>query len=209
MGSSASKTTKTAGSAVRQYPTRSPTSTTTRSPVASAPKSPAAAVASAVPGQNAHAPRQATESKTAAVLQDVRDPAFAQRLSSLGAVQPNPHYSNTSTSQFDPRRNVSHNEPSDMMQAPPQSPFPDPRNNPTLRVLEARQRIAEEAEEEMRDVGRKGFAGRKYVDAGIIQLALMRQARGEPDARIEDALGIKQGRLGVLGRDVIGPAVTY
>lgn len=144
-----------------------------------------------------------------AVLQDARDPAFASRLSSLGAVQPNPHYSNTSTSQFDPRRNVSRNEPSDMMQAPPQSAFPDPRNNPTLRVLEARQRISEEADEELRDVGRRGFAGRKYADAGVIQLALMRQARGEPDARIEDALGIKRGRLSVLEQGTISAAAVH
>src|SRR5690242_5722983 len=34
---------------------------------------------------------------------DARDPAFASRLSSLGAVQPNPHYSPTSRSQFDPQ----------------------------------------------------------------------------------------------------------
>lgn len=96
-----------------------------------------------------------------------------------------------------------------MMQAPPQSAFPDPRNNPTLRVLEARQRLTEEAEDELRDFGRKGFTGRKYVDAGVIQLALMRQARGEPDARIEDALGIKKGRLDVLGKGTLSAAVVH
>jgi 3-deoxy-7-phosphoheptulonate synthase len=140
-----------------------------------------------------------------AVELDARDPAFASRLSSLGAVQPNPHYSPTSTSQFDPQRNRSTNEPSDMMQAPPQSAFPDPRNNPVLRVLEARQRISDIAEDESRDVGRRSFAGRTYVDAGLITLALMRQARGEPDARIEEALGIKKGRLSVLGKGMVGP----
>jgi 3-deoxy-7-phosphoheptulonate synthase len=91
-----------------------------------------------------------------------------------------------------------------MMQAPPQSAFPDPRNNPVLRVLEARQRIADEAEAEMSNVGRRGFEGRKYVDAGVIQLALMRQARGEPAARIENSLGIKKGRLSVLSPGTVG-----
>jgi 3-deoxy-7-phosphoheptulonate synthase len=91
-----------------------------------------------------------------------------------------------------------------MMQAPPQSAFPDPRNNPVLRVLEARQRIADEAEGEMSNVGRRGFEGRKYVDAGVITLALMRQARGEPVARIESSLGIKKGRLGVLSPGTVG-----
>lgn len=91
------------------------------------------------------------------------------------------------------------------MQELPQSAFPDPRNNPVLRVLEARQRISDEAEDELRDVGRRSFKGRTYADAGLIQLALMRQAKGEPDARIEDALGIKKGRLTVLGRGTVGP----
>jgi 3-deoxy-7-phosphoheptulonate synthase len=140
-----------------------------------------------------------------AVELDAHDPAFASRLSSLGAVQPNPHYSPTSTSQFDPQRNRSANEPSDMMQAPPASAFPDPRNNPVLRVLEARQRISDLAEVELRDVGRRSFAGRTYVDAGLITLALMRRARGEPESRIEQALGIKKGRLSVLGRETVGP----
>lgn len=92
-----------------------------------------------------------------------------------------------------------------MMQAPPASAFPDPRNNPVLRVLEARQRITDEAEEELRNVGRKSFAGRKYLDAGLITLALMRRARGEPESRIEQALGIKKGRLSALGKGTIGP----
>lgn len=132
---------------------------------------------------------------------DARDPAFASRLSSLGAVQPNPHYSPTSRSEFDPQpqsQRPSQQLLGDMMQAPPQSAFPDPRNNPVLRVLEARQRITDEAEAEISNVGRRGFEGRKYVDAGVIQLALMRQARGEPAARIENALGIKIGRLSML-----------
>jgi 3-deoxy-7-phosphoheptulonate synthase len=141
----------------------------------------------------------------AAVELDAKDPAFASRLSSLGAVQPNPHYSPTSTSQFDPQRNRSTNEPSDMMQAPPASAFPDPRNNPVLRVLEARQRISDQAEDELRDVGRRGFAGRTYIDAGLITLALMRRQRGEPESRIEQALGIKKGRLSALGRGTVGP----
>jgi 3-deoxy-7-phosphoheptulonate synthase len=71
-----------------------------------------------------------------------------------------------------------------MMQAPPASAFPDPRNNPVLRVLEARQRISDQAEDELRDVGRRSFAGRTYVD--------------------EKALGIKQGRLSVLGKGTVG-----
>lgn len=91
------------------------------------------------------------------------------------------------------------------MQELPRSAFPDARNNPVLRVLEARQRIADEAEEELRNVGRRSFKGRVYLDAGLIQLALMRQAKGEPDARIEDALGIKKGRLSLLRAGMLAP----
>jgi len=90
-----------------------------------------------------------------------------------------------------------------MMTSPPQSAFPDPRDNPALRVLAARQRIAEDAEEELSMVGRRTFEGRKYVDVGIIQLALMRRKHGEPEQRIEEALGIKRGRLGVLGKGIV------
>jgi len=144
---------------------------------------------------------EAAETKTEAIEQDARDPALAARLNSLGAVQPNPYYSPTSTSQFDPRR-----MPSDaMMQEPPRSAFPDPRNNPVLKVLEARRRIADEAEDEIRHVGRRSFQGLTYLDAGLIQLALMRRAKGEPDARIEEALGIKKGRLSVLSRGIVAP----
>ncbi|KAH8724001.1 hypothetical protein GQ44DRAFT_295495 [Phaeosphaeriaceae sp. PMI808] len=204
MGSAASKTGKAASSAVRKYPTRSPQHTTTRVPPPSAP--------SAAPSVSAQAPRpsvrpstQATPIKTQAIEDDVKDPAFASRLSSLGAVQPNPHYSASSISNLDPQRNRSYNEASDMMQAPPVSAFPNLRNNPVLKVLEARQQISDKAENELRDVGRKGFAGRTYVDAGVITLALMRKARGEPEDRIEKALGIKKGRMSVLGKASVGP----
>ncbi|KAF2681279.1 hypothetical protein K458DRAFT_406631 [Lentithecium fluviatile CBS 122367] len=203
MGSSASKGAKAAGAAARKYPTRSPPSTT-RTPAPSA----APAQQYARNGPSVHPPPHASEAKTEAINLDARDPVLASRLNSLGAVQPNPHYSATSTSSFDPHRNDSSMLPSDMMSAPPQSAFPDLRDNPALRVLEARQKIQEEADQELANVGRKGFAGRKYVDASVIQLALMRKARGESDARIEDALTIKRGRLGVLGNGIAGSVST-
>lgn len=201
MGSSASKGARTAGSAVRKYPTRPPPSTTTRPSAASAPQ--AANAPASARGPTVHPPAQVSETKTKAIEQDAKDPAFASRLSSLGAVQPNPHYSPTSTSQFDPQRRDDYNLFPEMMQTPPSSAFPDPRNNPVLRVLEARQRIADEAEDELKDVGRRGFTGRKYADAGLIQLALKRRAKGEPDSRIEEALGFKKGRLSVLGKRTV------
>jgi hypothetical protein len=138
-----------------------------------------------------------------AIDADARDPVLASRLTTLGAVQPNPHYSSSSTSSLDPQRNMSSIYPSDMMMSPPQSAFPDPRDNPALRVLEARSRIADDADTELSQVGRKGFDRRKYVDAGAVQLALMRRKRGDTDERIEEGLGIAKGRLAVLKRGVI------
>jgi hypothetical protein len=90
-----------------------------------------------------------------------------------------------------------------MMQPPPASAFPSLRDNPALRVLEARQNIQEEADRELEQIGRRGFEGRKYLDAGSIQLALMRKKRGESDTRIEEAMGIKKGRLALLGKGFV------
>lgn len=117
-------------------------------------------------------------------------------------MQPNPHYSPSSISNLDPRRHSSEDIPLDMAEAPPHA-FPNPRDNPALRVLEARQRIQEEVDREQEGSNRRGFEGRSYIDAGTIQLALMRQRRGEPDARIEEAFGLRRGRLGVLKRGVV------
>lgn len=90
-----------------------------------------------------------------------------------------------------------------MMDELPQSAFPDPGSNPALRILDARQRIQREAEEELENVGRKSFRGRKYLDASTIALALMRRQRGEPDARIEEALSIQKGRLSTLKEGMV------
>jgi len=208
MGSSASKGARTASASIRKYPTRPPPSTT-HPPAASSPPQPAPTRTSA------HSPAQVRGSKAEgksippqcstlvltllAFDSDVRDPGFASRLNTLGAVEPNPHYSPSSTSSFDPKRIESSALPSDMMTELPRSAFPDPRDNPALRVLKARQRIQTEGEEELTQIGRRSFQGRKYVDAGTIQLALMRRQRGEPDSRIEESLGLEPRRLRALG----------
>ncbi|KAF2703883.1 hypothetical protein K504DRAFT_473581 [Pleomassaria siparia CBS 279.74] len=195
MGSSSSKGARAAGASARKFPSR-PSNTTQRAPAPPLPQP-------SRPGPSVHPQPQASHTKTDAVNLDARDPGLASRLNTLGAVQPNPHYSPTSTSSFDPQRNQSTTLPSDMMQAPYQSAFPDPKENPALRVLAARQRIQELADEERNNVGRRGFQGRQYVDASAIQLALMRRSLGESDQRIEEALGIKKGRLSVLGTGIV------
>ena len=90
-----------------------------------------------------------------------------------------------------------------MMGELPQSAFPSPQDNPALRILQARQRIQNEAEDELENVGRPSFRGRRYVDAGTLTLALMRRKHGEPDSRIEEALGIRKGRLAAIREGMV------
>ncbi|OAG10490.1 uncharacterized protein CC84DRAFT_1184511 [Paraphaeosphaeria sporulosa] len=195
----ASKGARAAGANLRKYPSR-PAPGATRAPA------PAPLPHSENAGPTVHPPPQASGSRTEAIDLDARDPGLASRLSTIGAVQPNPHFSPSSTSSFDPQRNSSTTQPSDsygMMAELPQSAFPDPGSNPALRILDARQRIQQEAEQELENVGRKSFKGRKYLDASTIALALMRRQRGEPDARIEEALSIKKGRLSALKKGMV------
>ena len=145
-----------------------------------------------------------------AINLDAEDPAFAAQLRSLGAVQPNPHYSPTSTSPLDPRRNTSTTGPSNPSPPHPSSTspfppsaFPDPRTNPALMVLQARQRLQEEAEEEFLNVGRKGFPGRRFVDVSTVRQALLLRQKGEGEEDVERELGLRKGRLSVLGKGVV------
>ncbi|KAF2279543.1 uncharacterized protein EI97DRAFT_430595 [Westerdykella ornata] len=202
MGSSASKGARAAGSAARKYPTRVPSSTTRAPPPAPAPPNTTPSQASqAAPAQSAP---QTNPQKNNPIDLEGPDPGLAARLQSIGAVQPNPHYSPSSMSSLDPRRgSTSADIPFDMAEAPPHHSFPNPRDNPALRVLEARQRIQDQVDQEQENSNRKGFQGRSHIDAGTIQLALMRQKRGEPDSRIEAAFGLKKGRLAVLKRGVV------
>jgi 3-deoxy-7-phosphoheptulonate synthase len=145
-----------------------------------------------------------------AINLDAEDPAFAAQLRSLGAVQPNPHFSPTSTSPLDPQRNTSTTGPSNpsppypSSTSPfPPSAFPDPRTNPALMVLQARQTLQEEAEEEFLNVGRKGFPGRRFVDVSTVRQALLLRQKGEKEEDVERKLGLRKGRLTVLGKGVV------
>ncbi|KAF2476457.1 uncharacterized protein BDR25DRAFT_339463 [Lindgomyces ingoldianus] len=196
MGSSVSKITRTAGARARKYPTRVPN--VTNNPPRPLPPQ------HSKPGPSVDPPPQVSDSNNQAIDLDAHDPLLASRLNTLGAVQPNPHYSPSSTSPLDPERNISPSRSTDpnMPHFPPEA-FSNIQDNPAIRVLQARQRIQDEAEEELAIVGRKGFRGRKYVDAGTIGLALMRKEKGEAEERIEDSLRIRKGRLRVLGKGVV------
>ena len=70
-------------------------------------------------------------------------------------------------------------------------------------VLQARQRLQEEAEEEFLNVGRKGFPGRRFVDVSTVRQALLLRQKGEGEEDVERKLGLRKGRLTVLGKGVV------
>jgi len=67
--------------------------------------------------------------------------------------------------------------------------------------LTARYRIAEEAESEFADTGRRGAKGRQFLDAITIrQILVLRDEKGVDARQIEETLGLKEGVVRRLGR---------
>lgn len=118
-------------------------------------------------------------------------------------------FSNSST--FNPR-SVPSSDPSSHQGLPgtPQAShaqiFPDPSRNPAIQVLTARERLAEEAEEEFNRVSRTGHTERQFLDVTTIrQLLMLRDDKGLAGGEIEKRLGLKEGVVGRLGpKGVIG-----
>ena len=193
MGSSASKASRAAGSAARQYPSRIPSTSQTppfRPPPAQ----------NHAPGPTVRPQPQASGSRSEAINLDASDPDFARSLRSLGPVQPNPTMSQTST--FPQPSN-----PNNPEQAP-RPVGPDPHKNPAIAVLDARAKLQEQADQEFMDAGRRGHGGRQFLDVFTIrQILTLRDERSKSAAEIEKALGLKKGvveRLGMAG--VVGLA---
>ncbi|KAF2500998.1 hypothetical protein BU16DRAFT_612984 [Lophium mytilinum] len=194
MGSSASKGARAAGNAARKYPTR--VTNPTNAPPSAPPVAPGGR-----PGPTVHPAPQATQTKTEVNL-DGQDPTFAAQLRSLGAVQPNPHYSSTSTSPLDPQRSADidyTSQPTSQYS----SAYPDPSTNPALTVLVARTRLQQLAEDELSQTGRRGFEGRSFVDVTAVRQAMMLVQRGDTQSKAEETVGLKKGRLGALGRGIV------
>lgn len=136
---------------------------------------------------------------------DSQDPDldFAARLSQLGPVQPHPTQSNSST--FNETHQAPSHPSSSQFQpsasAPSQSIFPNAKQNPAVLLLTARYRLAEEAEQEFANIGRRGSPGRQFLDVITIrQILVLRDERGVSDAEIERSLGLREGVVGWLGR---------
>ncbi|TKX20168.1 hypothetical protein C1H76_7669 [Elsinoe australis] len=216
MGSSTSKAARAAGTATRRYPSRpSPSSTNTNV----APQPPPPAGANHQPGPTVYPESQATITRTEGVNLDASDPDFARSLRTLGAVQPNPTMSPSSkfsdvlasksgarnpseATPTEPRAGSAGSNFGDSIQRASGGPpvGPDPRSNPALMILRARERIAEEAEREIGEMGRRGFEGRRFLDVGTIRQALSLRERGLGQEKVEGMLEVKKGTLDMLGR---------
>jgi len=79
--------------------------------------------------------------------------------------------------------------------------YPHPSSNPAVAMLMARARIAEEAEQEKVDAGRRGFEGRMFMDVSMLKRVLvMRDEKGMGAEEIEKECGLKKGSVEALGR---------
>ena len=78
--------------------------------------------------------------------------------------------------------------------------FPTTAQNPALEILEAKERIAQQAEEEFTRARRGVDTQRRYVDIGVIRQALaMRDGKGMKPEDIEKELGLGAGIVASLG----------
>ncbi|KAB5578267.1 hypothetical protein GE09DRAFT_1214455 [Coniochaeta sp. 2T2.1] len=207
MGASGSKAAQTGA---RKFPTRAPGAAPPRAPrpprpAPEPPRQPPAAAFSENPAQRADAPNQET------VATEFMSPGFAARLRELGAVQPNPLFSNSSVA--GPRgpspSSSSSQDASTQYDSPPPPPsWPSARDNATLGVLEARTRLEEQAEREADSMGRASDKGRELVDVGTIRRVLLLRARGIGEGEIEQRFGLRSGVVRRLGPKGVVEATT-
>ena len=132
---------------------------------------------------------------------DGRDPQFAASLRSIGPVTPAPTSSHSST--FDPSAAAA-TQPN-----PSQTLFPNASFNPSLLVVNARQRITEAAEKEAEEFGRQNHGGREFLDVLTIRQAIsMRDRQGLSARDIESTLRLKKGVMDRLGKKGIVSEVS-
>ncbi|KAJ9132991.1 hypothetical protein NKR23_g11029 [Pleurostoma richardsiae] len=189
MGSGASKA---AQKSARKFPARAPG--------AAAPPPPPRA---SRPLPSKKPSPEARTAKDEAVRADGLDPqmpesidaAYASRLMQMGAVQPNPLYSPSST--------ASPMAPQQHVDGPA---YPSPSSNPTLGALEARRRLEREAETEFEEMGRSGSQGRQLLNVGTIRSILVMRERGARPEDIEARFNLRRGVVERLGpRGLVTP----
>jgi hypothetical protein len=211
MGSSSSKAARAAGSAARKYPSRIPAQTTPAGRATNAPESRPATEATL--GPTVYPQKHASSTRDVAINLDASDPeldaAYNARLTQLGPVQPSPTMSNSSTfnmsaSSLNPSPTQAH-DPSFAGGAPSQSSFHNQPvfptgTNPATILLQARSRLAKEAEEEFENIGRRGAQGRRFLDVTTIrQILMLRDDMKRTPEEIEQQLELQPGIVGKLG----------
>ncbi|KAI4787000.1 hypothetical protein E4T44_13757, partial [Aureobasidium sp. EXF-8845] len=194
MGSSASKPASRAANAAtkatRQYPSRPSPATSTQAPpharTSNAPSQPLPPpAAKRQPGPTVHPQARASGQRNEEINLDASDPDFARSLRQLGAVQPNPTLSPSSTFAAHPSSHF----PNPYGQQGNNTAAPAQRLNPALRVLQARAELAAEAENEFLEAGKTGGAGRRFLDIGTLRnIIAMRDDRNMSAAEIERGL---------------------
>ena len=116
-----------------------------------------------------------------AVNLDGADPHYAASLRKLGAVQASATFNATAL-------DGTH------------SPDADPRANPAIQILTARERLEIEAEKEFAGVAKSEQTQRRFLDIGTLQQVLaMRDDGGASAAEIERKFGLQQGLVESLG----------
>lgn len=135
-------------------------------------------------------PSDSIDPETNTVPTEFMSPAFSARLKQMGAAQPNPTYSPSSTASH-------HGDPQHQSQPAPN--YPSASDNATLGVLEARRRLQEKADAELENMGKSTDKGRELLDVGLIRRVLVLRQRGERDAVIEERLHLKPGVVRRLG----------
>lgn len=92
--------------------------------------------------------------------------------------------------------------------SPEQSIFPtySPKTNPAVALLEARNRLQEEADREFEDLGRQSGRerGRQFLDVATIRSVLVMRGEGRAPSDIEKALGLRSGVVNRLNTEVTG-----
>lgn len=70
-----------------------------------------------------------------------------------------------------------------------------------MSLLTARFRLAEEADTEFAELGRKGAQGKRFLDVATLrQILMLRDEKGMEEGRIEKELGLRRGVVKLLGR---------
>ncbi|KAI9817375.1 MAG: hypothetical protein M1832_004682 [Thelocarpon impressellum] len=89
--------------------------------------------------------------------------------------------------------------------------FPDPSTNPAITLLQARSRLAKEAEKEFLEAGRSNHAGRHFLDVFLLrQILVLRDEKGVAAEEIERRLGLQRGVLDRLGpKGVVADATPH